>query len=88
MSDRPTNAVNWRELLAALRTKHGMTHLDIALTVESHRDSIRNYSYGNTTPSHLVGEKLIALWLATTNLPRERLPMEPATPSVSRSRRL
>lgn len=85
--ERATQAVNWRELLAALRFTHGMTHLDIAISIDSHRDSIRNYYYGNTTPSHLIGEKLIALWLATTKLAREELPMERATPSVSRIRR-
>lgn len=86
-SDPTAQAVNWRELLAALHYTHRMTLIDIAIAVGSHRDSIRNYYNRATTPSHLTGEKLIALWHATTGKPREALPMERPMPSVARMRR-
>lgn len=88
MSDRPTTAVCWRELLAALHVTHRMTLIDIASAVGSHRDSIRNYYNRVTNPSHLMGEKLIALWHSTTGKTREDLPMERVAPSVSTIRRL
>lgn len=81
------NAINWRELLAALRVTHRMTLGDIATAVGTHRDSIKNYYRHATTPSHLTGEKLIALWLSTTGKPRDLLPTERVIPSVSRIRR-
>jgi hypothetical protein len=85
--EHPAQAVNWRELLSALHFTHRMTLIDIAMAVGSHRDSIRNYYNRATTPSHLMGEKLIALWLKTTSRTREDLPMEAVLPSVARLRR-
>lgn len=88
MQREPTaSAVNWRELLAALHFTHRMTLIDIATAVGSHRDSIRNYYNRVTNPSHLTGEKLIALWHVTTGKAREHLPMQPEPPSVARIRR-
>lgn len=81
------NAVNWSELVATLHATHRMTLIDIAMAIDSHRDSVRNYANRVTTPSHLTGEKLIALWLATTGRPREALPMERVMPSAARMRR-
>jgi hypothetical protein len=80
-------AVDWRSLLNDLHVTHRMTLVDIAMDVGSHRDTIRNYySYG-TSPSHLTGEKLIALWRTTTGKGREQLPMQAVIPSVARVRR-
>lgn len=82
--EQPAQAVNWRELIAALRFTHHMMLHDIAVAVGSHRHSIMSYYARSYSPSHLTGEKLVALWMATTGKPREALPMEEAIPSVSR----
>lgn len=81
------SAVDWRELLNSLHFTHRMTLIDIATEVGTHRDSIRNYYNCATTPSHLTGEKLIALWLKITAKPREQLPMAQVLPSAARARR-
>lgn len=87
MNERTVKAVNWRELLFDLRTQHQMTFVDIAMHIGHTRESLRNYYNRVTTPSHVIGERLVALWISTTSNARESLPMEKALPSVARSSR-
>lgn len=79
----PVDRVDWFRVLSDLR-RAGMALPLIASLTRCSKTKLLGLRNAEAEPKHATGERIIALWMRQTELPRERLPMQSSTYSRER----
>lgn len=66
-------SVDFARLVRDCLTRGELTRGALAMHANIPRTSLFNYENG-VAPSHPVGERLIGIWCATFDLPRDKIP--------------
>lgn len=75
---RTERRVDWPQIITDLRGR-GYTITAIAMRLRIPRTTIRGWADIDCEPRHADGERLIALWCASTGMERGQLPLANVT---------
>lgn len=65
--------VSWWHVIVRMEAC-GYTHSAIAAAVGVSRQSVESWKNRDIEPAHEIGERMVALWVVVTGMPREDIP--------------